>query len=124
MTTPSRRHGYPSDLTDAQWDRVEPIIPEEKRSGRHRSTDLRKVVNAIEYRLSTGCAWRMVPRDFPPWGTIYTYYREWQQDGTWQDIRKAMDAARKVQASEDHAVSTTNGESESAGFETTPRKPA
>ena len=88
--TSSQREPYPSDLTDAQWYQIEPSIPPEKDLGRHRSTDIREIVNGINYRWSTGCVWRMLPHDYPPWATVYTYFRRWQRDGTLREIREAL----------------------------------
>ena len=76
------RERYPSDLSDKQWRMIEILIPPERDRGRHRSTDLREVVNGINYRWSTGCVWRMLPHDSPPWATVYTYFRRWQGEGT------------------------------------------
>ena len=94
MQTSSRlfcqRERYPSDLTDAQWHQIEPSIPPEKDLGRHRSTEIREIVNGINYRWSTGCVWRMLPHDFPPWATVYTYFRRWQRDGTLREIREML----------------------------------
>ena len=87
---PVRRLPYPSDLSDSQWRRIEPLLPGGKPMGRHRCTSLRDVVNGIQYRWSTGCVWRMLPHDFPPWTTVYTYYRQWQRDGTLVKLRQAL----------------------------------
>lgn len=84
------RRRYPSDLTDAQWWEIDPLLPLGYERGRHRTTDLREVVNAINYRWNTGCTWRMLPHDFPPWGTIYTYYRRFLRDGTLGEIRDVL----------------------------------
>ena len=84
------REPYPSDLTDEQWQRIASLIPPEKRLGRRRETDPREIVNAINYRWTTGCAWRMLPHDFPPWTTIYTYFRHWQCDGTLSRLREEL----------------------------------
>jgi hypothetical protein len=63
---------YPSDLTDAEWDHIAPLIPPAKRGGRKRSVDLREIVNGLMYVLSTGCQWRYVPKDLPPRSTLFT----------------------------------------------------
>lgn len=68
---------YTSDLTDAQWGRLAPLIPPPNPGGRPRSVNMRAVVNAIFYRVKTGCQWRTLPHDFPPWGTVAGYYRLW-----------------------------------------------
>lgn len=85
-----KRRGYPSDLTDAQWRTVAPLMPPDPKRGRRRRTDMREVVNAINYRWTTGCVWRMLPHDFPPWETVYTYFRRWQRDGTLIRIREVL----------------------------------
>ena len=77
---------YPSDLTDEQWAVLEPLIPPCKHGGRHRTVDIRRVVNGILYRNKAGCQWRMLPKDFPPWGTVYYYFALWRDDGTLKAI--------------------------------------
>lgn len=77
------RKTYSTDLTDAQWQLIERLIPPAKPGGRERETNIREVVNAIQYRLRTGCSWRNLPHDFPPHGTVWFYYWTWMRDGTW-----------------------------------------
>ena len=86
------RHGprYPSDLTDAEWALVEPLIPPAKRGGRRRSVNLREVVNAIFYVLSTGCQWNALPKDLPPKSTVYDYLDLWDWDGTLERIHHTL----------------------------------
>ncbi len=74
MEARSQRPVYPSDLTDAEWAWIKEFIPAETGGGRHRDTDMRRVVNAILYLLRSGCSWRMLPKDFPPYTTVYEYY--------------------------------------------------
>ena len=81
---------YPSDLTDAQWTELAPLLPPAKWGGRHRSVDLREVVNGILYVLRSGCAWRMVPHDLPPWGTVWWYFRQWREDGVWERVHETL----------------------------------
>jgi len=81
---------YPSDLTDGQWDILKSHLPEARIYGRPRKTDLREVVNAIFDRNRNGCTWRALPRDFPPWRTVYNYFIKWATDGTWQAINEAL----------------------------------
>ena len=64
---------YPTDLTDAEWAHVEPFLPKPARTGRRREVDLREVLNAIRYVARTGCGWRTLPKDFPPWQTVYWF---------------------------------------------------
>ena len=76
------REAYPSDLTDEQWIVLEPLLPLPRPGGRPRSVDLREVVNGLLYVLRTGCPWRSIPHDLPPWPTVWTYFRRWRDDGT------------------------------------------
>lgn len=84
------RKPYPSDLTDAQWEELTLLLPSAKPGGRHRSADLREVVNGILYVLRSGCPWRMLPHDLPPWGTVWWYFRQWRKDGTWERIHETL----------------------------------
>jgi len=84
------RKSYSTDLTDAQWALIEALIPAAQPGGRPRSVDPREVVDAVLYLLRTGCAWRLLPNDFPPWGTVHYYYRRWRLDGTWERIHDAL----------------------------------
>jgi transposase len=91
------RKSYPSDLTDLQWSNIEHLIPGPKPGGRPRRYGNRDLVEAIFYLLSAGCAWRGLPHDFPPWDSVYGYFRRWQKDGTWQVVHDALrDDARLV----------------------------
>ena len=73
---------YPSDLTDAEWTVIAPLIPPGKRGGDKRTVDLREVANALLYVLSTGCQWRAIPKDLPPRSTVHGYFDLWTWDGT------------------------------------------
>ena len=84
------RNLYPSDLTDEQWKLVEPRIPPAKPGGRPREVDMREVVNALLYLSRTGCQWRALPHDFPPWQTVSYYYYQFRNDGTWQRLHDAL----------------------------------
>ena len=78
---------YPSDLTDAEWSHLEPLIPPAKSGGRPRGTDMREAINAILYILRTGCPWRYLPRGgFPPRSTVYNIFRNFKRDGVWDAI--------------------------------------
>lgn len=78
---------YASDLTDREWALIEPFLPCPRRLGRPRTTDLREVMNAILYIASTGCQWRMLPKDFPPVSTVQGYFYDWRDSGLLQTIR-------------------------------------
>lgn len=86
------RTSYPSDLTDEQWRLIEPLIPEPLPGGRPRSVEMRSVVNAVLYLNRSGNAWRMLPRDFGPWSSVYHYFRRFRDDGTWQRIHDTLRA--------------------------------
>ena len=86
----SIRRSYPSDISNARWQFISPLVRSESLRGRKRSTELREVVNAINYRWTTGCPWRMLPHDFPPWETVYTYFDRWRNDGTLRQIREVI----------------------------------
>jgi transposase len=81
---------YTSDLTDAEWAKIEPLLPPEKSVGRDREVDLREVLNAIYYRADNGVKWRNLPSDFPAWQTVYSYFRSWVRLGVWEDINLAL----------------------------------
>jgi transposase len=80
------RKRYPSDLSDAEWARLEPFVPAVKAGGRPARYPRREIVNAIFYVLRSGSSWRMLPHDFPPWDTVYGYFRRWCKAGIWQQI--------------------------------------
>ncbi len=81
---------YPTDLTDAQWAVLEPLTPPPKPGGRRRRLDMRQVVNAILSIDRAGCQWRMLPREYPNWKTVYWYFTRWQDDGAWERITDAL----------------------------------
>src|SRR5437667_8480034 len=89
---------YPSDLTDRQWDCIKDLIPPAKSGGRPRELDMRSVVNALLYLLVTGCQWRMLPREYPAWQSVYTYFGQWRDDGTWQRIHDRLRAQVRQRA--------------------------
>jgi putative transposase len=89
---------YASDLTDAEFALIEPLLPRAKRGGRRRTTALRAVVNAILYLLRTGCQWRMLPKEFPPRSTVYDYFRRFWQLGIWKHIWMTLLMAAREQA--------------------------
>jgi putative transposase len=83
--------GYDTDLSDAAWALVVvPLLPAAHTRGRPRKTDIRAVLNAIFYLLRTGCQWRLLPRTFPAWGTVYHYFRAWKNAGVWFGLQQAI----------------------------------
>lgn len=89
---------YASDLTDAEWALIEPELPSRKRLGRPRTTDLREVVNALLYMATTGCQWRMLPKDFPPYSTVQSYFYPWARSGVLERINHGLVMAAREQA--------------------------
>ena len=86
------RKQYQSDLTDDQWDHIRKFLPEATFGGRPREADLREILNAIFYLNKTGCPWRMLPGDFPPWQTVYSYFREWRLGGVWKKNQREIES--------------------------------
>jgi putative transposase len=78
------RHRYDTDLSEAEWALLAPLLPPAKPGGRPRENDLREVINGIRYVLRTGAAWRHVPHDLPHWNLCYQWFRLWRRDGSWQ----------------------------------------
>jgi putative transposase len=96
---------YPTDLTDSQWEIIQELIPKAKSGGRPRSLEMRQVVNAILYTVVGGIQWRMLPREYPKWQSVYTYFRTWRDDGTWQRIHDIIRAkVRRRRGRHKHAT--------------------
>jgi putative transposase len=89
--------GYLTDLTDEQWAFLEPIFSPQEGPGRRRSVNLRRVVDALMYQDRTGCQWRLIPRDFPPSGTVRYYFDKWNDDGTMLEIHDCLRRAVRLQ---------------------------
>ena len=105
---------YPSDLTDAEWALVEPLIPPAKRGGRRRSVDVREVLNGIFYVLSTGCQWPALPKDLPPKSTVYDYFDLWEWDGTLERIHHELYVAVREREGREASPSAAVIDSQSA----------
>lgn len=93
-----RRRSYPSDLSEEQWDAIKDLIPSARTGGRPRTTDPRVVINAILYLINSGCAWRYLPHEFPPWKTVYHYYRAWIYQGVWRVLHQALRSLVRVKS--------------------------
>ena len=89
---------YPTDLNNRQWDYIADLVPVAKTGGRPRTTEMRAVINAILYIVVTGAQWRMLPKDYPNWKTVYHYFRIWRDDGTWQRIHDTLRAELRRKA--------------------------
>jgi putative transposase len=107
-----RTRCYDTDLTDDQFALVEPFLPKPKRTGRP-PANLREVLNAILYLVRTGCQWRLLPHDFPPWSTVHTWYRRWRRDGTWERIHEALRQQVRRQAGRDPSPRSSAVDSQS-----------
>jgi transposase len=84
------RLAYPSDLTDEQWALLEPLIPAISPEAAYVIHTRREIVNAILYVLRSGCPWRLLPHEFPAWGTAYSYFRRWEREGIWDQVLKTL----------------------------------
>jgi putative transposase len=83
---------YPSDMSDAQWKIICPLIPAAKPGGRPREAKMREIVNGILYMVRGGCSWRMLPKEYGPWQTVYGYFRTFRRAGVWPQIHDALRA--------------------------------
>src|SRR5918992_3195976 len=111
------RKPYPTDLSDKEWDLISHLVPEAKPGGRPEKYPKREILNGMFYVLRSGCAWRLLPHDLPPWRIVYHYFRQWRQDGTWQlmhhllrgDVRVATGKHRRPSAGiiDSQSVKTT-----------------
>ena len=84
------RKAYPSDLTDTEWAILEPLLPKKQPRGQSRLHCYRELLNAIRYVLAEGITWPAMPHDLPPWQTVYSYFRDWQDDGTWKRLHDVL----------------------------------
>ena len=95
------RKPYPTDLTDAQWAILEPLVPPSKHGGRPRTVNIREVINTILYLNRTGCQWELLPHDLLPKSTVYEYFAQWRDDGTWAKFVDALRSQVRTQAGRD-----------------------
>jgi transposase len=108
---------YASDTTDAEWALIAPHLPPPRRLGRPRSTELRSVVDALLYILATGCQWRLLPRDFPPYSTVQRFFYRWREDGLWQRVNH--DLMMRAREAAGRAPSPSAGVIDSQSVKTT-----
>jgi len=104
---------YPSDLTDAEWRLIAPLIPPAKRGGNKRTVDVREIVNGIMYILSTGCQWAALPKDLPPRSTVNDYFRLWDWNGTLERIHHALYVQCREQVAREASPTTAIIDSQS-----------
>jgi putative transposase len=92
---------YPTDLSDDEWRCIRPQLPDPTGQGRPRLHGLRPILDAVFYVLKSGCPWRWLPRDFPPWKTVYDWFRRWRIDGTWKRLNAELRELLRVQLGRD-----------------------
>lgn len=113
------RKPYKTDLIDAEWELIKPLIPLPKPGGRPRTVDMREILNAIFYLVRTGCAWEMLPHDFPPPSTVYFYFRRWQKKGVWEQINTRL--REQVRVAQGRQAEPSAGIIDSQSVKTTDR---
>jgi len=96
-----KRKPYPTDLTDEQWAQLESHLPPPHGRGAPRRADLREIMNALLYLSRTGCQWRMLPHDLPPWEKVYYYFSQWRDDGTWERLNRELRIEIRVSVGKD-----------------------
>jgi putative transposase len=107
------RHAYPSDLSDAEFARLRPHLPEPKRCGRPWVHPRRAILDAIFYVVRTGCQWRALPREYPPWSTVHYWFRRWRLDGTWERWNRVLREQLRVRVGRDPQPSAAIVDSQS-----------
>jgi transposase len=109
------RQAYSTDLKDAEWHILQPLIPAPLAGGRPATWDRRDIVNAILYVLRTGCQWHLLPHDFSPYKTVYDYYRQWRPQGRWERINTMLRERLRIQLGRDAQPTAAIIDSQSVG---------
>lgn len=112
-----QRKAYDTDVSDEEWKLLQPTLPRAKHGGRPREVDLREIINGLFYLTKTGCQWRNMPHDLPPWQTVYTYFKNWKKDGTWKQVHDFF--RRKLRRSEGRPGQASAGIIDSQSVKTT-----
>lgn len=109
----SQRKPYPSDLSDAEWEILKPLLPQPKGFGHPVEVDFREILNGIFYVQRTGCQWEMMPHDLPPYSTVYGYFKKWQRKGVWQKMHDTVrhKLRTKLGRQEDSTVAIADSQS-------------
>ena len=104
---------YPSDLSDQEWALLERLIPAAKAGGRPATYARREIVNGILYILRSGCSWRMLPKDLPPWDLVYGYFSRWRKAGVWQAVHEQLYGQMRQQLQRQATASAAIADSQS-----------
>lgn len=107
------RPAYPYDLSDAEWIILEPLVPAALPGGPPSHHPRREIVNGILYVLRTGCQWRALPHDLPPWGTVWGYFRRWREDGGWERVNTVLCEQVRVRVGREPTPSAATLDSQS-----------
>jgi transposase len=113
VTVPRSRRAYPTDLSDAEWALLAPLIPPVKPGGRPARHTRRELLNAIAYWVRAGCAWRLLPHDLPPWQTVYHYFRLWRREGRWAQVLTVLRERERLRQGRDPTPSAAIIDSQS-----------
>ncbi len=121
MSEQNKRTSYQTDLSDKEWQKVETCIPKPKTNlGRKRKHPLREIINAIFYVVRSGCAWRLLPHDLPPWKTVYHYFRIWRLEGIWERMNVALRTELRIAEGRNSQPSAAILDSQSVKITETP----
>ena len=116
----AHRRLYPSDLSDAEWSLIHPLLPLPKGFGHPVEVDFREILNAIFYVQRTGCQWEMMPHDLPPHTTVYGYFRKWQRKGLWEKMHDQL--RQKVRQKDNRHPTSTVAIADSQSVKTTEKR--
>lgn len=108
-----QRKPYPSDLSDAEWEILKPLLPQPKGFGHPVEVDFREILNGIFYVQRTGCQWEMLPHDLPPYSTVYRYFQKWQRRGIWQQMHDQVRRQLRRQLGRDEQSTVAIADSQS-----------
>lgn len=108
------RESYPTDISDDEWVILGPLVPPARPGGHPRTVNIREVLNAIFYQLRSGCQWRMMPHEFPPWQTVYDYFRRWRLTNDWERIHTTLHERARIKAGREASPSAAIIDSQSA----------
>jgi putative transposase len=113
METQQRRKPYPTDLKDREWKKIEHLVPQPKSGGRPAKYERREILNALFYMTKSGCTWRMLPHDLPPWEVVYMYFAQWRDAGVFEGINEVLRRQVRIEAGKDEEPSAAILDSQS-----------